>query len=182
MKTAAKVRQQLVKYESSREALRQWFNERRWAKVYPILSSSDEISLRVLEYLTDPVFVAECERLGVPLAYYIETKDSKTGEVYRRLFNLPEQLANAQSSRRKKFMEPFARQNHDLPDNGRFKFGFDDRLVETNVAQLQFMQFVVENNVLDWLRTHKDAILEARSRTDDGGGGGGGGKRQKTAA
>ena len=108
------VRQQLVKYESSREALRQWFNERRWAKVYPILSSSDEISLRVLEYLTDPVFVAECERLGVPLAYYIENKDSKTGVVYRRLFNLPEQLANAQSSRRKKFMGVYWHSMHVL--------------------------------------------------------------------
>jgi hypothetical protein len=195
------VRQQLVKYESSREALRQWFNERRWAKVYPILSSSDEISLRVLEYLTDPVFVAECEQLGVPLSYYIETKDSKTGQTHQRLFNLPEQLAATQYvvvcarvraahqrshrrySMRKKFMEPFARQNHDLPNNGRFKFGYDEKQVETNVAQLQFMRFVVENNVLDWLRTHKNSIFEARSRTDDaGGGGGGGGKRQKTAA
>jgi len=148
------------------------------------LSSQDEISLRVLEFLTDPAFVEECEREGVSLSYYIESTDAETGETHRRLFNLPEQLAATQSvvmcagavytrhsrrhqryARRKKFMEPFARQNHDLPNGGRFEFGYDQRRVETNVAQLQFMRFVVENNVLEWVRRHKDAIFAAKSRS-----------------
>jgi len=190
MKTPAKVHQQLVKNDSHRQALAQWFNEKRWAKVsnlllhcahsggrgwtnqslslfqvYPILSSQDEISLRVLEFLTDPAFVDECEREGVSLSYYIESTDAETGETHRRLFNLPEQLAATQYARRKKFMEPFARQNHDLPNGGRFEFGYDQRRVETNVAQLQFMRFVVENNVLEWVRRHKDAIFAAKSRS-----------------
>jgi hypothetical protein len=166
MKTPANVFKQMLVNQSHQEALKQWFNKRRWLKVYPILTSQDEISLRVLEFLSDPAFIAECERLEIPLSYQIEYTDTTTGETHRRLFNLPEQLAATQYARRKKFMEPFARFNRDLPNGGRFEFGFAESRVETNVAQLQFMRFIIENNVLDWVRTHRDVIFEAKSRLE----------------
>jgi len=167
MKTPAKVLQQQVRNESYKSALTQWFTENRWQKVSSILLGQDDISLRVLEYLTDPAFVAECQRLDIPLSYYIETVDASTGITHRRLFNIHEQLTANQYVRRKKFMEPFARHNADLPNGGRFAFGYDTQkaVVETNVAQLQFMRFLVENNVIDWVRRHKDMILTAKSRS-----------------
>lgn len=170
MKTAAKVHQQRIKNASYREALRQWFSEGRWKKVYPILTSQDDddISLRVLEFLTDPAFVEECRLAQVPLSYYIVSADGKQ----QRLFNLPVQMMEHQAVRRKKYMEPFARQNHDLENGGRFEFGFEDHKVETNVAQLQFLKFLIENNVLEWVRKHKATIFDIKGRCD----------RQKTAA
>lgn len=161
MKTVAKVHHQQIKNDSYREALTQWFSERRWSRVYPILSNQDQdaISLRVLEFLTDPDFVEQCKQAGVPLSYYIDSPTSG-----RRLFNLPANLAAMQTIRRKKFCEPFARHNKDLDNGGRFEFGYENQKVETNVAQLQFMRFLVENNVLDWCRKHKDFILQTKSR------------------
>lgn len=79
----------------------------------------------------------------------------------------PNEATTRRYARRKKFMEPFARQNRDLPNGGRFEFGFDERRVETNVAQLQFMRFVVENNILDWVRRHHDEILTVKSSLVD---------------
>jgi len=84
----------------------------------------------------------------------------------RRLFNLPAELSAYQSVRRKKFMEPFVRNNRDLPGGGRFEFGYNAEKVETNVAQSQFCRFLVENNVLEWLRVHRDAIFQAKTKCE----------------
>lgn len=180
MKTAAKIHHQKQQNDSYRQALQQWFTERRWASVYPILTNSDvdSISLRVLECLTEPAFVDECSRAGVPLSYYVESRDGSQ----RRLFNLPAELHAYQTARRKKHMEPFVRQNRDLANGGRFEFGYDEKRVETNVAQLQFFRFLMENNVLDWyvsrpaarriahatkrVRRHRDDVFAAKSRCE----------------
>jgi hypothetical protein len=169
--SAAKQQQQRIRNESYRESLQAWFaaNKARWRKVYPILSGTDQdaISLRVLEALGDPTFLEALRDAGVPLSYYVESRDG----TQRRLFNLPVQLQASQKFRRKKFMEAFARQNAALGENGgRFQFSGggveQEAVVETNVAQLQYMRFLLENNVLDWVRKHKDAIFEVKRRID----------------
>ena len=116
--------------------------------------------MRVLEFLTDSAFVDACIAANVPMSYYIENSDGSG----RRLFNLPVQLMAHQNVRRKKFMEPFSRRNKDLKDGGIFRFGYDDCEVDTNVAQLQFLRFLVENHVLSWVRKHKDMIFRIKSQ------------------
>ena len=158
---------QRVKNESYRSALMQWFTEHRWAKVFPILSNADpdSISLRVLESLGDPAFVEALRIEGVPMCYYIS---NAADESQKRLFNLPVQLQAAQKVRRKKFMEPFARYNAALENGGRFSFGHESvgTVEETNVAQLQYMRFLIENNVLDWLRRYKKQVFAVKARMD----------------
>lgn len=146
MKNENKIEQQRVRNASYKESLRKWFTEKRWLKVWPILANEDpdNISLRVLEFLTDAKFVEACRSAGVPMSYYVENADGSG----RRLFDLPSQLQANQSVRSKKFMDAFARQNKDLENGGRFEFGYDETTVETNVAQLQFLRFLVENHVL----------------------------------
>jgi hypothetical protein len=158
MSSSRRREQQAFHYESQSAALRGWFTNRRWAKVLPILKGHDEdaISLRLLELLTDARFLEECRRRGVPLEYVIE--DVRTHNY--RIFDLAIEIDSAQASYRKKFMEPFARQNHNLPDGGRFVFGG----VETNVAQLQFMRFLLENSILEWVRMHKQQIFEIKQQ------------------
>lgn len=162
MKPERALRQQ-KKNDASADALRQWFTERRWLKVFPVLNNSDvdAISLRVLEFLTEPEFVEECQHEGLQLTYYVEAQDGS-----RRLFNLPAELAAYQAVRHKKHMEAFVRTNKDLANGGKFNFGYDEAVAETNVAQMQFCKFLVENNVLDWVRRHKDAVFSIKSRCE----------------
>lgn len=161
MKDRNKVAQQAVRNESHKEYLRQWFTEQRWKKVFPILSNSDpdSISLRLLEFLTDASFAEACAKQGVSTCYYIENTDGSG----RRFFDLPSQLLAAQNVRSKKLMDAFARRNKDLENGGRFRFGYPDSEVETNVAQLQFLRFLVENHVLEWVRKHRDLVFRVKS-------------------
>lgn len=165
-----------------RALLQQWFTEQRWAKVYPILNSRDEspppqaaspppppqqpcsVSLRCLDMLSDALFVSECHRRNVPLVYWIEDeRRGAAGGDARRLFNLPVELQATQSFRRKKNMEPFARTNPKLPGGGCFEFGYGDARMRTNVAQLEFFKFLIENCVVDWLSRYRDKIVEIKS-------------------
>lgn len=136
---------QARRYERSVAELRHWFTPARWDKVYPILqrSRAHPISLRLLEFLVG----VYARNDNCPVRYYVRTPDGRC-----RLLNLYTALQNMQLTLRKKYLEPFARTARALPEGGLFSFGYGEKVVKrTNVAQLQFMRFLLENSVLEWL-------------------------------
>ena len=144
-----------ARYTKTRAVLEAWFTERRWAHVYPIISAPNRqgVSLRTLEFL-----VTHYSRNDRNSVVY-EIREPGGGS---RRFNLYVALQTHQMARRKKNIEPFARANPALPDNGHFRFGHGEDVCRTNVAQLQFMRFILENQVLAWLGDHLDEVKEAK--------------------
>lgn len=141
------------RYDNYHTALKRWFSSKRWAIAYNILSNNGEegISLRLLEFLTSRY------AHSYPVEYYIENPNGS-----RRFFNLFHTLQEHQRTKRKKNIEPFARANKDVKNEGRFDFGLEDKIVTTTVAQLMFLRFIVENQVQKWLHVHLDKVIDAK--------------------
>lgn len=143
------------RYDARRRLLEEWFTPTRWQRVFPILATPntdpDGVSLRELEYVTGEYACVYGVR------YYIETPDGAA----RRFFDVHSAYLGYQGVNRKKFIEAFARSNREMHDGGRFEFGYGDDRCVTSVGQLNFMRFVLENEVLAWFRLH---LIEVRAR------------------
>lgn len=149
---------QVRRFEQTKRDLQAWFTPERWDQVYPILTLTDKdgISCRLLEYLVTHYARGDGNER---VRYYLKDPNERVV-----MFDLYTAMHNQQRANHKKNLEAFARSNTDLPNNGRFMFGYEDRQVETNVAQLQFYRFLLSNQVLKWLRLHVHEVRAAKSQ------------------
>lgn len=130
-----------------------WYNEERWNAIYPYLTG-ERFSRRFLEH-----FITEYSR-SHPCEYLLT--DAFTGDVYN--FNVYHSAQTVLAGIHKRHMDVFGRKNKSAENNGRFMFGYGEKLCEVSLCELIFFRWAYQNKVMEYAHAHEEEIRNDMSK------------------
>lgn len=114
-------------------------------KILPILNSSHRLSIRLIDW-----FVTNYSKKKFT-TYNIYKKDDMNEKILDRRFKVFNDYKLKLKAYSKKKFDPFCRSD-------RIHFPYKNMYVVTTIAQLNFFKWCLENQIIQYIETHKDEI------------------------